>query len=72
MGTSDRQVAYLQAMIFGRRARHRTLLDKLKRRLWSVSESGVFGWLGDRADSAEHLSHKVAARRYARRRGLPW
>lgn len=59
--------AMFYVSIFGN-ARHRDICHWLALRAWWVSESGVFGWIGDRFDDLAVRSLRVAARRHLKRK----
>jgi hypothetical protein len=59
--------ALFYVSIFGN-ARHRDLCNWLALRAWWVSETGVFGWIGDCFDVLTVRSLRVAAGRHLKRK----
>lgn len=66
METTAYERELLRISVFDR-SRPREALNRWKIRLWHVSESGAFGWLGDRVDSLEHALLRRRARLNLRR-----
>jgi hypothetical protein len=63
--TMDLQAARLLCFIYP--SRWERVLDRVMGLSWGISETGLFGWIGDRADDARSRS----ASRRARKRSRP-